>query len=106
LLDVKAASGEGCAEPEVAITQLDELSIRGFDRRSVGVNKGYHTKHFVADCPQKGTAPHVARISGRKNPGLGWPSCKKQGIQKSQKLRKRVEEHLGLMRPTGRMAST
>lgn len=101
ILDVKGACGEGCSEPEVAKNQLDELSFRGFDPRSVGADKGYHTKDFVSDCIEKGTAPHVARISGRKTPGLDGRHARSKAYKTSQRLRKRVEEPFGWMKTTG-----
>ena len=101
ILDVKAACGQGCTEPEVAKDQLDELSDRGFDPKSVGADKGYHTKAFVSDCREKGTAPHVARITGRKTPGLDGRTARSKAYKTSQRMRKRVEEPFGWMKTTG-----
>lgn len=101
MLDVKAACGEGSTEPEVATGQLDELADRGFDPKSVGADKGYHTKVFVKDCLEKGTAPHVARIKGRKTPGLDGRNARSKAYKTSQRLRKRVEEPFGWMKTTG-----
>lgn len=98
---VKPAVGEGCSEPDVADEQLDELAMRGFDPQTVGADKGYHTKDFVRKCRDKGTAPHVARVKGRKTPGLDGRHVRSRGYKQSQKLRKRAEEPFGWMKTVG-----
>ena len=44
---------------------------------TLGADKGYHTKDFVAFLRRKGIAPHIAQIESRKTPGLDahHPSC-------------------------------
>jgi transposase len=98
LLDVKQAVGEGCAEHEAASDQLDELTYRGFDVKTVGADKGYHTKAFVQDCRDRGIVPHVARVKGRKTPGLDGRTARSKGYKLSQRLRKRIEENFGWMK--------
>lgn len=98
---VRPAVGEGCTEPEVADEQLDELAMRGLDPQTVGGDKGYHTKTFVNACRDKGTAPHVAQVKGRKTPGLDARTTRHKSYQQSQKLRKRVEEPFGWMKTVG-----
>jgi transposase len=101
LLDVKQAVGERCAEHEAASDQLDELTYRGFNVQSVGADKGYHTKEFVRDCRDRLIAPHVARITGRKTPGLDGRTARSAAYQMSQRLRKRAEEPFGWMKAFG-----
>jgi len=101
LLDVKQAVGERCAEHEAASDQLDELTYRGFNVQTVGADKGYHTKEFVKDCRDRFIAPHVARIAGRKTPGLDGRTARSAAYQMSQRLRKRVEEPFGWMKAFG-----
>ena len=47
-----------CSEHEAAKNQLDELTYRGSDVRTVGVDEGYHTKEFVTQLR------HSAIMSG------------------------------------------
>jgi transposase len=101
LLDVKQAVGERCAEHEAASDQLDELTYRGFDVKTVGADKGYHTKAFVSDCRDRGIAPHVARVKGRRTPGLDGRTARSRGYKLSQRLRKRIEENFGWMKAFG-----
>jgi hypothetical protein len=101
LLDVKQAVGERCAEHEAASDQLDELTNRGFNVKTVGADKGYHTKEFVKDCRDRAIAPHVARVTGRKTPGLDGRTVRSAAYQMSQRLRKRIEENFGWMKAFG-----
>ena len=39
--------------------QIRELSEREFAPRTVGADKGYHSKDFVQGCRGLGVAPHV-----------------------------------------------
>jgi hypothetical protein len=57
---VRSAGGERCTEPEVADEQLDEITARGLDPKSVGTDKNYHTKELVRQSRDKYRAPHVA----------------------------------------------
>ncbi len=52
LFDVKPAVG--APESAVAVEQMIALQNRGFDPQSVGGDKGYHTKEFVAGARELG----------------------------------------------------
>ena len=88
---VRSATVAGNTELEVADGQLNAITECGFNPRSVGADKNYHTKQFVKDCRDKGTAPHVAEIKGRKTPILDKRTTRSRGYQASQRARKRVE---------------
>lgn len=105
-LDVKVACGEGNSEPEVASGQLDELTMLGYNVRSVGADKGYHTKDFVRDCRDREITPHVACIKGRKTPGLDGRTTGSAGYIASQRIRKRIEEPFGWMKTAGHFRRT
>jgi hypothetical protein len=101
LLDVKKAVGPRCAEHEAASDQLDELTARGFNVQTVGADKVYHTKEFVKDCRDRAIAPHVARVTGCKTPGLDGRTARSLAYKTSQRLRKRIEENFGWMKAFG-----
>lgn len=105
-LDVKEACGKGNSEADVASDQLDELTMLGFNVTSVGADKGYHTKEFVQDCRDREIAPHVARIQGRKTPGLDGRHARSAAYKASQRLRKRAEEPFGWMKTAGHFRRT
>jgi transposase len=101
LLEVTPAVGEGCTEAEVASRQLDELIMQGYEVESVGADKGYHNARFVSECRERDIAPHVARMDGRKTPGLDGRHARSKAYKASQKVRKRAEEIFGWMKTTG-----
>jgi hypothetical protein len=63
-------------------------------------------KDFVQHLREHGIKPHIARIDGRKTPGLdGRTSCT-EGYKVSQRKRKRVEEIFGWLKTVGGMRKT
>ena len=48
---------------------------------TLGADKGYHSKDFVAHLRRRNIAPHIAMIEGRKTPGLDahYSPCQLQG---------------------------
>ena len=80
--------------------------MQGFNVSSEGADKGYHTKEFVRDCRDREIAPHVARIEGRKTPGLDGRHVRSAAYKASQRLRKRAEEPFGWMKTAGHFRRT
>jgi transposase len=95
----------GVSESQQALAQLHELEERAFQPATVGADKGYHSTEFVQGCREAGVTPHVAEIKGRKVPGLDGRS-KKGGYEKSQRIRKRIEEIFGWMKTIGGLRKT
>lgn len=94
-------------EPKVALEQLAEHRERHeAEPKSVGADKGYHTREFVERCREEGVAPHVAQIAGRKTPGLDGRTVGSQGYKTSQRVRKKVEEIFGWMKTIGGLRKT
>jgi len=73
---------------------------------TLGADKGYHTKDFVAHLRKKGIAPHIAQIEGRNTPGLDARTTRHAGYATSQRKRKRVEEIFGWMKAYGGLRRT
>lgn len=105
-MQVTQSVGEGCSEPDVASDQLDELTMRGFDPKTVGAEKGYHRKQFVSECCDRKIKPHVARIKGRKTPGLDGRTERGKNYKISQRIRKRAENIFGWNKTTGNFRKT
>ena len=68
LIDVRIG---GATAAEVAAVQpiLDRRRQGRSGLRTLGADKGYHSKGFVAWLRERGIAPHIARIEGRITPG-------------------------------------
>jgi len=73
---------------------------------TLGADKGYHTKDFVAHLRKKNIAPHIAQIEGRNTPGLDTRTTRHAGYAISQRKRKRVEEIFGWMKSYGGLRRT
>jgi transposase len=97
--DVQVLPATGTAEREAALMMIG--SLEGAETVTVGGDKGYDTKEFVAECRQMNATPHVAQkvrysaIDGRTTRHTGYAI--------SQQKRKRVEEIFGWMKTVGGM---
>ncbi len=99
-LDIRVSSA--LESEAVAATHLLNRQARKRLRPStLGADKGYHTKGFVAFLRRKGIAPHIAQIENRKTPGLDARTTRHASYWISQRKRKRVEEIFGWMKAYG-----
>lgn len=100
IVNAAASQATGKAEREVAIELLSELP--GRQKKTVGADKNYDTKDFVAQCRDKNITPHVARNDKRRGgSAIDGRTSSKAGYQTSQKHRKRVEEPFGWGKTVG-----
>jgi transposase len=95
LFDVQPAVG--APESSVAVAQMVELHNRGFEPKTVGADKGYHTKEFVTGLREQGIVSHPARKLGQKTLHVLLTLAHAT----SQKVRKRIEEIFGWAKTTG-----
>jgi transposase len=95
-------------EPAMALQQLDEhvRLYQGTQPKTVGADKGYHQKAFVAGCRERDIAPHVACKDGVKVEGLDKRTTERSGCQTSLRIRKRVEEIFGWIKTVGGLRRT
>jgi len=87
----------GAPESQVAVAQMIELQHRGLHPKTVGADKGYHTREFVEGLRAQHIVPHCARQNGRNT--LHVLLTLAHAL--SQKLRKRIEEIFGWAKTTG-----
>jgi transposase len=97
--DVQVLSATGTAEREAALMMIG--SLEGTDRVTVGGDKGYDTKEFVAECREMNATPHVAEKA--KYSAIDGRTTRHAGYGISQQKRKRVEEIFGWMKTVGGM---
>ena len=74
--------------------------------RSFGADNGDPTREFVQGCRDRGTAPHVACVRGRKTPGLDGRTTRSKAYRTSQRIRKRIEEPFGWRKTAGHFRKT
>lgn len=90
-------------EPVMALRQIQthQKLHEGVQVKTVGADKAYHRKDFVAECREQNIAPHVACKDGVSVPGLDGRTTTKESYRVSQRIRKRVEEIFGWIKTVG-----
>lgn len=96
---------DGYGERSAALALLD--TVPGAHRKTVGADKGYDTREFVAACRQRGVTPHVASHTTRwGGSAIDGRTTRHAGYAASQVARKRIEEHFGWAKTVGRIRQT
>lgn len=88
-------------EPKAAAPMLDRRRRAREGMKTLGADKGYFNKAFVALLRQRKIAPHIARIESRSAPGLDGRTTRHESYAISQRKRKRIEEIFGWMKVVG-----
>ncbi len=89
-------------EPTVALAQVDEhRELHEAKITTLGGDKAYHQKKFVAGCREREVAPHAACKDRTQVDGLDGRTTGRAGYRTSQRIRKRVEEIFGWMKTVG-----
>jgi transposase len=100
--NVEVLQANGTAERDAALVMLE--AIPGDHQVTVGADKNYDTKDFVAEARNLNATPHVAQnIHGRRNSAIDGRTTRHAGYAISQRKRKRVEEIFGWMKTVGGM---
>lgn len=95
IVNTDVRSPSGTAERDAALEMLSTLEPHS-RRRTVGADKGYDTRDFVADVRALDFTPHVAQhISSRHPSAIDGRTTRHPGYAISQRVRKRVEEGFG-----------
>ena len=106
LIDFQVEPADGRAERRAAVAMADER-LAGSRRITLGADKGYDTRGFVATCRALNITPHVAQNDAR--PGgsaLDARTTRQPGYVVSQWIRKRIEEAFGWMKTVGGLRKT
>lgn len=88
-------------EPKAAQPMLDRRRRARQRMSTLGADKGYYNRGFVAWLRARRIAPHIARIERRSAPGLDGRTTRHEGYAISQRKRKRIEEIFGWMKTVG-----
>ena len=96
---------DGFGERAAALAMLDAIPQR--TGRTLGADKAYDTKDFVAACRQRGVTPHIAANDTRRGGStVDGRTTRHVGYELSQIVRKRIEEHFGWGKTVGRIRQT
>ena len=95
--DFRLTEANGMAERDAALDML--MRIPGSRPLSVGADRGYDTRDFVAECRELNITPHVA---GKKRwSAIDGRTTRHEAYRSSQKVRKRMESIFGWMKTVG-----
>lgn len=104
VVDAEVTQATGKAERETALAMLEQIPRSG--DVTVGADKGFDTRDFIAQARAQDITPHVAQnTSGRKS-AIDGRTTRHEGYAISQRIRKRVEEVFGWMKTIGLMRKT
>lgn len=105
VVDARLSPATGTAERDVAIEMIRDLE--NGHRVTVGGDKAYDTKDFVANLRELNATPHVAQnICRNRHSAIDGRTVSHPGYEISQKKRKRVEEIFGWLKTVGLMRQT
>src|SRR6266567_3328330 len=101
VVDFEVTTATGTAERDAAVDQVDEAKQRGFRPATLGGDKNYDTKKFVAELRERDVTPHVAQNTSGRRSAIDRRTTRHAGYGVSQRIRKRVEEIFGWMKSVG-----
>jgi hypothetical protein len=104
VVDAELTQATGTAEREAALKMLAQ--IPGAGTMTVGADKGYDTRDFVAQTRALAVTPHVAQNTSGRRSAIDERTTRHPGYAVSQRIRKRVEEVFGWMKTIGLMRKT
>ncbi len=104
--DLEVMLSVGATETEAAEAMLARQRRKRIRAATLGADKGYHTRGFVAHLRDHGIRPHIARMAGRNTPGLDGRTTRHDSYAVSQRKRKRIEEIFGWLKTIGGLRKT
>jgi transposase len=97
IVTTEVFQANGTAERDAALVMLEQ--IPGGHRVTVGADKAYDTKDFVAECRNLRVTPHVAQNTKRTGgSAIDQRTARHDGYAISQRKRKRIEESFGWLK--------
>lgn len=95
-IDVRHATGTG--ERDGALALVDAHLSSG---TTLGADKGYDVREFVADLKRRGIHTHIARNTKGRRSAIDGRTANGKGYAMSQQVRKRIEQGFGWVKTIG-----
>jgi transposase len=96
---------DGFGERTAALAMLD--TVPGAGPRTLGADKGYDMRDFVAACRERRVTPHVAVNEAHQGGStIDGRTTRHRSYERSQVVRKRIEEHFGWGKTVGHLRQT
>src|SRR4051812_34362567 len=97
IVNTEVFPANGLAERAAAMAMLEQIPAD--HRVTVGADKGYDTRDFVAECRHLKVTPHVAQNTTRSGgSAIDGRTTRHDGYAVSQRKRKRIEECFGWLK--------
>ena len=97
IVNTELFQANGTAERDAALVMLEQIPAG--ERVTVGADKAYDTKDFVAECRNLKVTPHVAQNVNRNGgSAIDGRTTRHEGYAVSQQKRKRIEECFGWLK--------
>jgi transposase len=97
IVDAEVFQANGTAERDAALVLMEKLP--GTQAVTVGGDKGFDTRGFVAECRNLRVTPHVAQNHARAGgSAIDARTTRHAGYRISQRKRKRIEECFGWLK--------
>jgi transposase len=104
LVDLRVSEANGFAERQTALDMLEEHIGCG---TTLGADKNYDTRGFVARCRELGVTPHVAQNQhARRRSAIDGRTTRHIGYRISQTIRMRIEQVFGWLKSVGGLRRT
>lgn len=104
VVDARLTAATGTAEREAAIAMVE--AVPGWHRITLGADKAYDTKDFVAEMRAPGAAPHVSRNTANRRSAIDGRTTRHPGYAVSSRVRKRIEEVFGWIKSAAGLRKT
>jgi transposase len=104
VVDARLTAADGFAEREAALAMIEE--IPGRRPVTLGADRGYDVRSFVAALRGLSVTPHVAQNTTRQTSAIDARTTRHPGYAESQRRRKRIEEVFGWMKTIGPLRKT
>jgi len=103
-VDLRVSEANGYAERELALEMLGEHVDR---RATVGADRGYDTRDFVARCRQLEVTPHVVQYEhARRRSAIDGRTTRHEGYALSLHIRMQIERIFGWVKSVGGLRRT
>jgi transposase len=104
VVDAITTTATGTAERDGAIAMVGDLPDG--ERITLGGDKAYDTRDFVAEMRRLGVTPHVSQNTKGRRSAIDGRATRHAGHATSVRIRKRIEEVFGWMKTLGGLRKT
>jgi IS5 family transposase len=104
VVDTRLTRATGMAEREAALEMIAERD--GCHRITLGGDKNYDTKGFVAELRSLQVTPHVTQNTSNRASAIDGRTTRHAGYSVSLRIRKRIEEVFGWMKTVAPLRQT